>query len=98
MAIINIFHLAIAFPLGMGLGVFYFGSLWLTVQELFKTRRPFLLLASSLGGRLALTLGGFYLVMGKSWLALLVAVFGFMLARSLLIQRWRPKQLDRNWS
>jgi F1F0 ATPase subunit 2 len=90
----NFLHLAIAFAAGMGLGVFYFGSLWLTVQELSTTQRPFLLLASSFLGRLGLTMVGFYLVMGSHWEALLAAVLGFMLTRSLLIQRWRPQQLD----
>ena len=41
------FPLGLALLAGVGLGLFYFGGLWLTVQQLLTTRRPVALLLVS---------------------------------------------------
>ena len=80
---------------GVGLGILYFGSLWLTVRRLPDTHRPALLLLGSAVGRMALTLLGFYLVMGGRWERLLACLAGFILARMVLVRRLRSPHLAR---
>jgi F1F0 ATPase subunit 2 len=75
------------FAAGVGLGFFYFGGLWLTVQYLAKTEQPILWMGLSFLGRLGLTLFGFYLVADGHWERLMVAIAGFFLARLLLVRR-----------
>jgi len=80
----------LAFLAGLALGVFYFGGLWITVQRLPTARRPALLSLASMAVRMAVTLGGFYLVMAGQWQRLLVCVAGFFIARIFLVRRWKP--------
>lgn len=77
----------IAFVAGAGIGLFYFGSLWLTIQQLPKVRRPALLLAASFLGRAGLSLFGFYLLASSRGENLLSAILGFLLIRLILIRR-----------
>jgi F1F0 ATPase subunit 2 len=76
-----------AFVAGLGLGLFYFGGLWLTVQKIPSMRWPGLWLLASYMGRTALCLAGFYLVMGGQWEWLIACFVGFLLARTLLVRR-----------
>jgi F1F0 ATPase subunit 2 len=84
--------LALAIPLaaGVGLGIFYFGGLWLTLQRLPSTRRPELLVLGSFVVRTLLAVAGFFLVFGGHWQHLVAAMVGFLIARTLLVRRWRP--------
>lgn len=77
--------LGMALLAGVGLGLFYFGGLWLTVQQLFTTRRPVALLLVSYGGRIGVTLLGFYLVAGGHWERLLVCLIGFLIIKGILL-------------
>lgn len=80
--------LPIALAAGMVLGLFYFGTLWLTVKQLPRVQRPELLALASYLGRTALTVLGFYLLMGGRWERLAVGVLGFLLMRVILVRRW----------
>ena len=84
-------HLLIALTFGFAIGVFYFSSLWVTVRQLPTTQQPILLIIGSLLGRLTIAIFGFYSIMDGSWQQLLIALSGFVLARSILIRRWKPK-------
>jgi F1F0 ATPase subunit 2 len=75
---------------GLALGAFYFGGLWLTVQQLPQARRPALLALGSLAGRLGVTLLVVYLVTGGHWAQIGVCLLGFFVMRIALVQRWRP--------
>ena len=86
----QIWVLVLAFMAGLGLGVFYFGGLWLTVQRLPQARHPGLLTLLSLIIRLGVTLAAFYLVMAGRWERLLVCLAGFLLVRVVLVRRWGP--------
>lgn len=88
-------HILLAFSFGFGMGIFYFSSLWVTVRQLPKTQQPILLIVGSLLGRLSITILGFYLVMDGSWQRLLIALLGFVLARSILIRHWKPRHFYR---
>jgi F1F0 ATPase subunit 2 len=87
--------LVLALAVGIGLGVVFFGGLWLTLLKLPASRWPTLLMLGSLVGRTAITLAGFYLVMDGNWQRLLACVLGFVLARQLLIRRFGPVQVVR---
>lgn len=86
-------HGLLLLPIGFALGIFYFSCLWFTVQHLPQTQHPVLLMVGSGVARLGIALLGFYLIAGQQWQFLLIALVGFLLARSLLIARWRPQTL-----
>ncbi|MCA9838570.1 MAG: ATP synthase subunit I [Trueperaceae bacterium] len=75
------------FLAGMALGGFYFAGLWLTVTFVLGRPKlaPLVILSFSL--RTGFTVLGFYLLMGTSWLRVVVALLGFLLARVLLSQQ-----------
>lgn len=77
---------------GIILGIFYFGSLWITVRQLPTTAYPIRLFIGSFLGRTIVTLFGFYLVMDGQWQRILICLAGFIAARILLTRFWRPKQ------
>jgi len=85
---------AVALVAGMGLGIFYFGGLWLTVQRLATARRPGLLSVSSFFVRLGVVLLGFYLVMDGRWQRLLLCLLGFLAVRGILVRLWGPDRTD----
>jgi F1F0 ATPase subunit 2 len=82
--------LALALLVGAGLGLFFFGGLWLTLRRLPTARRPALLVFGSLFIRLIVTVFGFYLVMGGSWERLIACMVGFILMRLFLVRRLVP--------
>jgi len=89
---INIFYLSLAFIAGMVLGLFNFGTLWLTIQHLPRMRRPELFTLSSFFLRTGITLFGFYLVMGGRWERLLGSLCGFIVTRIFLTRRLRSER------
>jgi F1F0 ATPase subunit 2 len=95
----NIWSGLLVLPLGFVLGIFYFSCLWLTVQNLTRTRHPLLLIVGSGVVRLSVALFAFYWLIGGHWERLLFALGGFLLARGLLIARWRPQTAltDGTW-
>lgn len=78
----------LSLPLGFGLGLFYFTCLWFTVRQLPRTRHPVLLMLASGLLRLGLALAALVWMVQGHWERLLIALLGFLLARSLLIARW----------
>lgn len=81
-------HVLIAFVAGLLLGFFYFGSLWLTVQNLVKVKRPAMLSIGSFFFRTGLTLGGFFIVMSGQWERAFACMFGFLVMRKVLTYRY----------
>jgi F1F0 ATPase subunit 2 len=77
---------------GIGLGVFYFGGLWWTVQRIPSARHPALLSLGSFFARLAAVLVGFYFLTDGHWTRLLIGMAGFLTARIILVRRWGPGQ------
>lgn len=73
--------------LGFALGIFYFGSLWITVRELPTTGLPIRLVVGSYIGRLIIAGFGFYLIMDGHWERGIIAIAGFILARTYLVRR-----------
>lgn len=72
---------------GALLGAFYLWALWVTTRRMTTARRPALLLVASLLGRMAVLLGGFWLIADGRWERLLAALAGFVVARVLTLRR-----------
>lgn len=91
---IDLFIISLSLLMGMGLGLLYFGGLWLTVRKLPYTNNPALLTLVSFIVRLSLCLLGFYWVMVQvkdyNILPLLVSLAAFFWIRNLLIHRLKP--------
>jgi F1F0 ATPase subunit 2 len=83
----EIIILILSFFLGVGLGVFYFGGLWLTIKRLPGSRQPALMTLGSFAGRSVICLLGFYLVAGKGLTALLLSLAGFVLTKFIMVRR-----------
>jgi F1F0 ATPase subunit 2 len=81
-------NLAAALAVGMLLGVFYFGTLWLTVRNLTALKYPMGILTISYAARLLVTLGGFYLLVLEHWSRPAAALLGFVMMRGLFIRKW----------
>ncbi|MEO7940539.1 MAG: ATP synthase subunit I [Burkholderiaceae bacterium] len=71
---------------GVVLGLVFFGGLWWTVRRGLASPRPALWFFGSLVVRVALTLGGIYLVAGDQWQRLLAILLGFWLARVVVLR------------
>ena len=90
----NWLYIALAVPAGFLLGLVFFGGLWWTVQRITGNTRPAPLLIASFLVRTAALLAGFYLLLTAGWQYLLAAMAGFLLARAVLIRRYKPEQRE----
>ena len=94
----DLLPLALSLGAGIGLGIFSFFGLWLTVRRLTTARRPVLMSLSSFFGRLAVVLLGFYFVMGGRWERLIACLVGFLAVRVVVMRRWGPDRQDHSLS
>lgn len=80
--------------LGAALGWVYFQMLWTTVHRLPQLRRPAMWMVVSLFARLALAMAVLVLlVRWGGWSALMVAVIGFTITRTVFVRRMRDSAL-----
>jgi F1F0 ATPase subunit 2 len=75
----------LAFVAGIVLGVIFFGGLWLTVKKSMTSKLPALWVLGSFFLRISVTLLGFYFIAGGNWQRLLCCLFGFVIARFIVI-------------
>lgn len=66
---------------GCGLGLFFYGGLWLTIRAVRGSRHPALLVVTSFWTRTAVVISGFLLLMDEVWQNALVCLAGFLLGR-----------------
>jgi F1F0 ATPase subunit 2 len=85
----NVLYLLIAFLVGMGAGIVYFGGLWWTVRQLPFVRQPALLTLGSFFVRTGISLTAFYLASGGHWERILISLLGFIVMRVFLVRRVR---------
>ena len=86
----------IAFVIGSGLGLFYFGGLWLTVQQLPVTKHPYRLIFCSFLFRFGISMFGLYLIVGGNpklynVISLLAGCLGFLIVRTIMILFIQPR-------
>ena len=79
-------QLALVLFAGMLLGAVFFGGLWWTVQKGVSARQPALWFGASLLLRTGIVLAGFYFVSGAEWKRLLLCLFGFIIARIVVVR------------
>ncbi|MBE9066879.1 ATP synthase subunit I [Leptolyngbya cf. ectocarpi LEGE 11479] len=76
---------------GLSLGIIYFGGLWFTLRRLHCWQKPYLWLAVSWFGRLAVLLGGGAWLLNQAvappLLVILLVSIGVWMGRTLLIAR-----------
>jgi len=76
-----------AFLVGMGTGIVYFGGLWWTVRQLPFVRQPGLLTMGSFLVRTGISLTAFYLASEGHWERILISLLGFIIIRGFLVRR-----------
>ena len=86
---ISVPHLLLAFFVGMGAGLLYFGGLWWTVRRLPTARQPALLTLGSFLVRTGVSLVAFYFASGGQWQRILASLLGFIIVRVFLVRRIR---------
>ena len=86
----------IAFIIGLGLGLFYFGGLWLTVKQLPVTKHPYRLMLFSFFFRLTISMFILSLIVGGNTklynvISLLACCLGFLIVRTIAIVLIQPR-------
>ena len=85
-------NLVLASVAGVLLGALFFGGLWWTVQKGVSSKRSALWFFGSLLLRMSIALAGFYFVSGGHWKRLLACLFGFFMARLIVIRLTRAME------
>ena len=91
----------IAFLIGSGLGLFYFGGLWLTVQQLPVTKHPYRLMLFSFLFRLGISMFVLSLIVSGNTklynvVSLLAGCLGFLMVRTMMILFIQPRSKISN--
>jgi len=68
---------------GFGLGLFFYGGLYITVTRGLSSQHPALWFFFSLLLRMSIVLTGFYIISNGHWQRLLICLAGFVIARFL---------------
>lgn len=85
-------YLILSLLAGGLLGVFFFGGLWWTVQKITGSGRPYMISVISFIVRTAIVLAGFYFLIKVGWQFMIAALFGFIIARTILAYKLKPKE------
>lgn len=84
--------LAVSLAMGIGLGFFNFGGLWITVRRITRARRPALMLAGSYLVRLTVIGVCFILLArGGHWERMLACLAGVVLVQAAMVWRFGRK-------
>jgi len=81
---------------GLIMGAMFFGGLWWTVRKGISSNRQGLWFLGSLLLRSGVVVVGFHVVAGEHWQRLLACLFGFAVARFLMIWLTPPPISDPN--
>ena len=82
----NAMFLVVSLLVGVLLGGFYFGGLWLTVRRLPDSATAGLWLLGSFVLRTAVVLFGFFVVSDGRWERIVACLVGFLLARTVILR------------
>lgn len=81
---------------GFLLGAFFFGGLLWTVRRGLSSKRPELWFFGSMLLRTGTAVAGFYFASGGHWERLLMCLFGFFIARRIIIRLTRMPEEESN--
>jgi F1F0 ATPase subunit 2 len=87
----EVLFMILSFIVGLLLGAIFFGGLWYTVGKLATSPSPGLWFIGSFFIRSAITVLGFYYISFGDWHRLLVCLFGFIIARYIVVYLTRSK-------
>ena len=76
---------------GACLGFLFFGGLWFTSKKMLHSKKPVLWYLGSLFIRTGITLLGFYYMGKNNWMYMLCCLFGFIMARFIVIRLTKTK-------
>lgn len=76
----------LAFAGGLALGFFYFGTLWLSINVVKNKSKTALWLFFSFILRIVITIAGLYFIFGDNLVRIILAMIGFIIARTILIK------------
>ncbi|NNM52496.1 MAG: ATP synthase subunit I [Pseudomonadales bacterium] len=83
---------------GMGLGLVFFGGLWLTVGKIAALQQPGLWFFTSWLLRMTFVLGGIYWIGNGQWQRILICMAGFIAGRMMVFRRtssWRIPKFEK---
>jgi F1F0 ATPase subunit 2 len=80
-----------AFLGGTAIGFMFFGGLYWTVRKLPSVKRPWLWMTTSFWLRIAVAGLAFYGVSAGRWERMLVSLVGFLLVRTVMLRKIKPK-------
>lgn len=83
--------LVFALIAGLMFGAIFFGGLLWTVRKGVSAKHPALWFMVSMVLRTGIVVTGFYFVLGDDWRRLLAGLFGFIVARSVVIRLTQQK-------
>ena len=82
----NALTITLALVVGVLLGVFYFGGLWLTVRRLPQSATAGLWLLASFVIRTAVVLISFFAISNGQWERIVACLVGFIIARTVMVR------------
>jgi F1F0 ATPase subunit 2 len=82
----------VGYLIGLMLGLVFFGGLYLSVRRLAVHKHPAAYMLIGTAARMAILLGGFYLLRGQGPAVMLFALLGVMSVRFFMV-RWQKKEL-----
>ena len=92
----KVLPLALASVAGLLLGAIFFAGLWWTVRKGVSSQQPALWFFGSLVLRMSIVLAGFYFVGRRDWERMVACLFGFVMARFMVLRLTRTPIEDHN--
>ncbi|GAB7024154.1 ATP synthase subunit I [Salidesulfovibrio brasiliensis] len=87
--------LALCLVAGCGLGLFFYGGLWWTLEKLRKNpAKAHLLVFASFIIRTSASMAGIWFVTGGQWQKVLAVMVGFLLVRFVLTRKLGPNAIS----
>ena len=91
----EILHITLTLIVGLVLGTFFFGGLWLTVKKAVNAKMPALWFLVSSFVRVAVVLIGFYFVANGDFKRLFICLLGFLIARFMVTRLTKSKEAQQ---
>lgn len=83
----TLLYYILSFLAGAVLAAFFTGGLWVTVQKMTVSSRPYLLAVGSFFLRSAAVIVGLYLLLQTGWSYMFAGLIGFIIARIVIAGR-----------
>ena len=91
----TVLYYILSFLAGALLAAVFTGGLWVTVQKMTVSNRPYLLAVGSFFLRTALVMSGLYLLLQAGWQHMLAGLVGFVIAKTIIAGRLSKYDLHK---